>query len=83
MLACPNAEFMLCLTTVIAPGQGVIQAHFGRHTCKESDAIAQGRQFILEHRCEVSPSRSPPTMQLSCQGCLLLPRNPNFKAVVN
>lgn len=54
MLTCPNAEFVLCVTMVIAAGQGIIRAHFGRDTCKESDAIAQGQQFILEHRREAS-----------------------------
>lgn len=26
MLACPNAEFIFCVTTVTATGQGIIQA---------------------------------------------------------
>ena len=66
MLACPNAEFMFCMTMVTATGQGVIRARFRRDTCQESDAIAQCWQFILEHRREASPPWSPPTLQLSC-----------------
>lgn len=90
---CPNAEFMLSMTFVAtATGQGVIQAHFGRDTCKESDAIAQGCQFILEHRYKASLSDlnyPAASLQGLVTSLLLygvnfpLLRNPDFKAAVN
>lgn len=69
MLTCPNAELLLCMTAATAAGQGAIRAHFGRDTCKESDAVAQGRRFILEHRRDASAPSPPPALQLSFQGC--------------